>query len=239
MRAPHPNGGQDLVHHHLLDGTRVPTPGRGPVRGDQPPVDQEPPTGVPLGRSQLGGHGRVLHAPPIGLLLLGLVFNNTPIELRYLSFGAPFIALLIAWVCGRPRPWRRPLFGAIGAVQLASIFGLALAPTTMQPARAAARAAAPLVTGAVVFLPRGNDGVGIVGAFGCEAPPSLPLLVVGPADTPADIQARAQPYRRVILVLLGQDRESNASLPAMRLAFSVPGWHVIGGGSNIAAYERE
>ena len=36
-------------------------------------------------------------ATPIGLLLLGAVFNNTPIELRYLSFGLPFIALLVAW----------------------------------------------------------------------------------------------------------------------------------------------
>ena len=37
--------------------------------------------------------------PPVGLLLLGAAFNNTPIELRYLSFGVPFIALLLAWAC--------------------------------------------------------------------------------------------------------------------------------------------
>jgi hypothetical protein len=35
-------------------------------------------------------------APPVGLLGLGVVFNNTPIELRYLSFATPFMALLVA-----------------------------------------------------------------------------------------------------------------------------------------------
>ena len=35
-------------------------------------------------------------APSIGLLLLGLVFHNTPIELRYLAFATPFVALLLA-----------------------------------------------------------------------------------------------------------------------------------------------
>ena len=35
-------------------------------------------------------------APPVGLLLLGLAFNNTPIELRYLAFATPFVGLLLA-----------------------------------------------------------------------------------------------------------------------------------------------
>ena len=39
----------------------------------------------------------LLVAPSIGLLLLGAAFHNTPTELRYLSFGVPFIALLVAW----------------------------------------------------------------------------------------------------------------------------------------------
>ncbi len=42
-------------------------------------------------------------APPIGLLVLGAVFNNTPIELRYLSFGLPFVALLAAGQTRKPR----------------------------------------------------------------------------------------------------------------------------------------
>ena len=35
-------------------------------------------------------------APPLGLLLLGFVFDNAPIELRYLAFATPFIGLLLA-----------------------------------------------------------------------------------------------------------------------------------------------
>jgi uncharacterized membrane protein len=35
-------------------------------------------------------------APPIGLLLLGLVFDNSPVELRYLAFATPFVGLLLA-----------------------------------------------------------------------------------------------------------------------------------------------
>ena len=35
-------------------------------------------------------------APPVGLLALGAVFDNTPIELRYLAFAVPFATLLLA-----------------------------------------------------------------------------------------------------------------------------------------------
>lgn len=183
-------------------------------------------------------------APPIGLLALGAVFDNTPIELRYLSFGVPFLALLLAWACGRRRgAWPLPVLA--GAVQAAAILGLALAPATMQPAGRAAWQAArlgdgvSLADGVVALVPLGNDGVGIVGAFGIEAPPALPLLVVRPADTAADLRPRITPYRRVVLALLGQDRDSTATLPAMRQAVAGPGWRRIAAGSTTEAYERE
>ena len=111
-------------------------------------------------------------APLVGLLLLGAIFNNTPIEVRYLTFSTPFVGLLLA---GALRP-RGAAF--VLAVQAASLVGLMLAPQTMQPAGAAAHAAAALVEDGVVLLPRGNDGVGIVGAFAIEAPPALPLLLI-------------------------------------------------------------
>ncbi|HVY17263.1 MAG TPA: hypothetical protein VHB27_18710, partial [Rhodopila sp.] len=162
-------------------------------------------------------------APAIGLLLLGFVFNNTPIELRYLCFGLPFLALL-AGGTGRLVP----------LVQAAGIAGLLLAPRTMQPARDAARTAGPYAAGALALVPRGNDGVGIVGAFGIEAPPALMLSVVAPGR-PVDIP---RGYRRVILVLLGQDQDSRTVLPAMRAAVAGPGWREIANGPNLAVYER-
>jgi Dolichyl-phosphate-mannose-protein mannosyltransferase len=215
-------------------------------------------------------------ATPIGLLLLGAVFDNTPIELRYLSFGLPFIALLIAWAwralsCrGQPghphlavlraapsrvtrlipgsssgtiktqtRAWREfvlsLLLPVILAIQLASIAGLLLSPRTMQPARAAATAAARLAGDGIVLLPRGNDGVGIVGAFGIESPPGLPILLVSPTGPIAD---RIASYHRVVIAMLAQDRDSIATIPILRAVFASTNWRRVAIGSNVEVYER-
>ena len=169
-------------------------------------------------------------APPLGLLALGFVFDNTPIELRYLSFATPFVALLVAG--SRPR---LRVLAIVCAVQAASLAGMILRPETMQPARAAA-AATP--DGGIVLIPRGNDGVGIVGAFAMEASSTLPLLLVGPSDAPADIRRRVGGYRRATLVLLAQDGGAQAAIPAMRAALAEAGWREIANGVNVATYER-
>ena len=113
-------------------------------------------------------------ATPAGLLLLGFLFNNTPIELRYLSFGLPFVALLAA------ASLHHRMLALILTIQAAGIAGLMVSPRTMQPASAAAAAAATLSPNTIVLVPAGNDGVGIVGAFGIEAPPTLSLLLIHP-----------------------------------------------------------
>jgi len=185
-------------------------------------------------------------ASPVGLLLLGAVFDNTPIELRYLSFGVPFIALLAAWIGDSGRRgssfWTKPLLIMLAAVQLASIVGLMSASRTMQPARATAQAAADMAAcmagDTVVLLPRDNDGVGIVGAFSLEAPTGLPLLLVSPTDPPALLRMRTAAYRRVILALIAQDHDSTASLPLMHETFTGPDWHRVASGFNVEAYER-
>ena len=178
-------------------------------------------------------------APAIGLLLLGAVFDNTPIELRYLSFGLPFIALMIAWAPASPRRGTRNRFGMIVAlvlgVQIAGIIGLLFSPRTMQPARAAAAEATRLSHGDVVLLPRGNDGVGIVGAFGIEAPPALPLLLISPGDP---VAARIAPYHRVAVAALGQDRDSIAAIAQLRAALAGAHWRLIADRSNLQVYQR-
>ena len=171
-------------------------------------------------------------APPVGLLLLGVVFDNTPIELRYLAFATPFIGLLLA--AALPRHVRH----AVLAIQAIALLGLMTRPETMQPARATAIAAASLVGDGVVLLPHGNDGVGIVGAFAVEAPPALRLLVIGRDASPAQIRARASGYPRVVLALLGQDAASRATLPVMRQAFADPCWRAAGEGFNVLAFDR-
>jgi hypothetical protein len=73
-------------------------------------------------------------APPIGVLALGLVFNNTPIELRYLAFAVPFAALLLAGaLASLPRRPRHAALAVLLSVQTAAIAGLMTRPETMQP----------------------------------------------------------------------------------------------------------
>jgi hypothetical protein len=118
-------------------------------------------------------------APPCGLLALGLIFHNTPIEIRYLAFSMPFLALLLA--AALPRALRLLLI----AVESCAIIGLAFAPATMQPQALAARQIAALnTTGALVLLPFGNDGTGIPGPFIAAVPDTMQILLLHPGNMP-------------------------------------------------------
>ena len=174
-------------------------------------------------------------APPLGLFLLGAVFNTTPIELRYLTFGLPFVALSVAESLPMVGKGRSVFLTLLLSLQIVSIAGLLFSPRTMQPARLAAGEATRLAGDAVVLVPAGNDGVGIVGAFGIEAPPALPVLLIRPGDPIADRVAR---YHRVGLALLAEDRDSTAAIAAARDIFTQPNWHRVAIGSNLEVYER-
>ncbi len=180
-------------------------------------------------------------APPLGLILLGLLFDATPIELRYLAFAVPFAALLLAGsLATLPRGMACVIGGTVLAIQAASLAGLFTRAETMQPARATAEAAAAAAwPKGVVLVPHGNDGVGIVGAFASEAPAWLPMLVVGRDDTASHTRIRAGAYRRVVLALLGQDEASRATVQAMQAAFvQQPCWRWAASGFNVVAYDR-
>lgn len=178
-------------------------------------------------------------APPIGLLLLGLAFNNMPIELRYLAYVTPFVGLLLSGVFATlSRRAGQVCCGALLAIQAVALIGLMVRPETMQPARATAIAAASLAQDGVVLLPRGNDGVGIVGAFGVEAPPTLRLLVIGREEAAEKIRARAGHFPRVVLALIGQDADSRRTVTVMRQAFDNACWRETSQEYNIIAFER-
>jgi hypothetical protein len=177
---------------------------------------------------------RAAIATPLGLLALGAVFDNTPIELRYLSCSVPFVALMVASVVH----CRRRMLAAVLAVQTLSVAGLIERPETMQPAKATAAAAVAIGDADLVVLPRGNDGIGIVGAFAREAPADMKLLVVGPDQTPDAIRARAAGFRRIVLATIAVDTDSQAAVPAMRAAFTGPDWRPVAFGFNVVAYER-
>ncbi len=181
-------------------------------------------------------------APPVGLLLLGFVFDNTPIELRYLAYATPFFALLLAGALATlpPRPGAA-LLVLVLAVQAASLAGLARMPQTMQPQAAAAQEAASLAgPDGLVLVPRGNDGVGVVGAVIQSAPDWLRLLVVPRDAAPAAIRARAGDAPVVVLALLGLDADSRATLPHMAAAFrDRPCWHETARRAETIAFAHE
>jgi 4-amino-4-deoxy-L-arabinose transferase-like glycosyltransferase len=180
-------------------------------------------------------------APPVGLLALGAAFNNTPIELRYLAFATPFFALLLAGALGSLAPrGRAALASVVLTVQAAALAGLAFMPQTMQPQTAATREAAALAgPDGLVIVPRGDDGVGLVGAMVQSAPDWLRLLAIPSGADPAAIRARSGTPRRVVLAMLGVDGASRATLPAMEAAFrDQPCWRAAGGGRETVAFER-
>ncbi len=174
-------------------------------------------------------------APPIGLLGLGLAFDNTPIELRYLSFSVPFVALLLAGALGSlPASSRMALTVPLVAIQCLALTGMASRIETMQPARHTALAATQLAYDAVVLLPRGNDGVGIVGAFAREMPPDTPLLLIE-AGT---VGARIAGLRRVALAALEQDDSSRLAVADARMVLAGPCWRLIAEGFDLSVHER-
>jgi hypothetical protein len=133
-------------------------------------------------------------APPCGLLGLGFIFHNTPIEIRYLAFSLPYLALLFA--AALPAPLRALLL----VVQSGAIIGLAFAPSTMQPQARAARLITELnQPAALILLPFGNDGVGIPGPFIAASPNTARIELLRPgimpdlSHEPAIILANIQP----------------------------------------------
>ena len=156
-------------------------------------------------------------APAAGLIALGMVFDNTPIELRYLAFATPFCALLLTGAA-QTAAYGRVFLGAVGAVQVLSIAGLIFHPSTMQPARRSAAEAARLAGGGVVLVPYGNDGVGVVGPFIAEAPDDLRVLVVPNGTSAEELGLRLAGLDRVVLALLTPDAESKAAVPRIRAA---------------------
>jgi hypothetical protein len=180
-------------------------------------------------------------APPVGLILLGLVFNNTPIELRYIAFATPFFSLLVAGALTTLRPGLAvPLLAALLLVQSVSLAGMMLRPETMQPQAAATREVTALAgADGLVLVPYGDDGVGIAGAMVTEAPDWLHLYVVPQHATPEQIRAAISGAQHVVLALLGLDRNSRATLPAMEEAVRDPAcWRPAGRETDAAAFDR-
>jgi hypothetical protein len=156
-------------------------------------------------------------ATPVGLVLMARASDTLPVEIRYFAFALPPLALLLAAsLASLPPPWRRRVFAPLLMVQAASIAGLMTRPETMQPEGAAARAAFRAVgRSGLVLLPRGNDGVGIVGAFLTAAPDGLHVLLVDPGSKLAALDADLVDWPAVTAAPIAVDRDSLRTLPLL------------------------
>jgi hypothetical protein len=102
-------------------------------------------------------------------------------------------------------------------VEAAGVAGMALHPATQQTYRDAIAALRPVLgPDTLLLVPRGNDGVGIVGAVLAEAPRDQPLLVIRQGEV-AELVTRAAPYRRVVLLGI-TDRDGETQEAAARTA---------------------
>ena len=180
-------------------------------------------------------------APPAGLLLLGIILDNTPIELRYIAFATPFLAVLLAGAFAK-LPGRAGIVALclLLCVQAVSLAGMMTRPETMQPQAQAARAARRLANGnGVALVPFGKDGVGVLAAFVNESPDTVRIARIDPGASAAAIRAAASGASRVVIVLLGLDDDSKSVLPTMRQAFERnPCWRQAGTGFDTVAYDR-
>jgi hypothetical protein len=186
---------------------------------------------VVLRRKRIDNHALLAGcalATPCGLLALGIIFDSTPIELRYLAFATPFAALLLAGALADLR-WATLV---VLALQAAAIAGLLLRPETMQPMRDAAREAD---TRTVVLLPRGNDGVGLVGAFLSAAPDDLRVMLVDRDTKATTLHGIGS---NLALALLDRDADSHAAIAALLAGFAIdPCWRALPGGFNLTVFQ--
>jgi hypothetical protein len=153
-------------------------------------------------------------ATPIGLFLLGLAFNNTPIEIRYLAFSIPSLALILATI-------PKPLLTILILVESLGTIGLAFAPSTMQSQALAAReAAAQSTPSTLTLVPYGNDGVGIPGPFIAAAPDSLTIQLIKSAPNLAQLPPH------IILATISADDSSRRTISDTLAALAgISCWH--------------
>jgi hypothetical protein len=107
----------------------------------------------------------------------------------------------------------RGLLGAVLAVQVCALVGLAAAPGTMQPQGEAARVAAAWPA-ALVLVPFGNDGVGVPG----------PVLAALPDSARVELLRGAVPAfsgeRHVVLLTVRADAASRLQVAGALAALS-------------------
>ncbi|WP_237216308.1 glycosyltransferase family 39 protein [Falsiroseomonas oryziterrae] len=166
-------------------------------------------------------------AVPLGLILLGVLHARIPIEYRYLGFAVPFLGIVAACalrdLASRAPRSAQALLGSVLALQLAGIAALPFSEATRQLTRPAMAAATREATPeAIILVPNGADGVGLVGALLGEAPEHRPLRLLRPGEAPRLLKDVAD-AQRLVLVRLA-DGTGEQAIEEARSTLEAAGW---------------
>jgi hypothetical protein len=169
---------------------------------------------------------------PVTLFLLSLTFHRQVSEPRYMLYGVPFLAIVIARGLLETAVVRRwvalTIGGALIVVQGFSAATLPWARGTQQAARPTVREIATVwEDNSILLLPQTADTTGMTLTFLYEADPSWPLRHIRRDEPADDILMHVSGRPRVFLVTLGDDVGQQAISHA-RAVLERDGWRNIG-----------
>ena len=171
-------------------------------------------------------------AMPVALFAVGAAVGKETVELRYLIYGLPFLAMFLArgWREQRvaPRAAGALLAVAFLAAQLAGAVAMPFAHMTQQAARPAIAQIARLwQPGSMLLLPQAADTSGMTLDYAYEAPPDWPMLLVTADQDPAALLRAVAGRPRVFVILLA-DAAGTAALDRAHAILARAGWRSAG-----------
>lgn len=169
---------------------------------------------------------------PVALFLVGAVDGKETVELRYLIYGLPFLAMFLArgWREQRMVPRRAcsALAAAFVGAQLVGAAAMPFAHMTQQAARPAMAQIGRLwQPGALLLLPQATDTSGMTIDYAYEAPPDWPMLLMTEDETTARVLRAVAGRPRIFLILIA-DADGTAALARTHAILQAAGWHSAG-----------
>ncbi len=169
---------------------------------------------------------------PVMLFVVGAADGKETVELRYLIYGVPFLAMFLArgWREQKVVPRRAwPVLAAVFvAAQMAGAAAMPFAHMTQQAARPAMAQIGRLwQPGALLLLPQATDTSGMTLDYAYEAPADWPMLLMTEDESPARVLQAVAGRPRIFLILLA-DADGTAALARTRAILRAAGWQSAG-----------
>lgn len=171
-------------------------------------------------------------AMPVALFAVAAAVGKETVELRYLIYGLPFLAMFLA----RGFRDQRVLAPAACAVLAAAFLGAQLAGAVAMPfAHMTQQAARPAMAqigrlwqpGAILLLPQAVDTSGMTLDYAYEARPGWPMLLVTEDENPASLLAAVAGRPRLFMIVMADDAGDRA-LARAHAILEQAGWRSAG-----------